>query len=218
MNEALALLLSRFYDGSLAPEHLEDLRKSGLTDSTIRAQFIRSVPPSMIGQLLRFDDRRIRSALLFPFRSPAGGFLDHVRLKIFPAFRDKGGHTIKYLQPRGSSPRLYFCATTMAQVLHGAAPVWFLEGEKKSLAVAQLGLPAVGFSGIEGWHAAGSQDLLPDFDAVSLAGRIVELLPDGDLQTNPDVERGAECFARALQRRGARVRIVLLPRELRASA
>lgn len=218
MNAALSLLISRFYDGNLAPDHLEDLRRSGLTDETIRAQFIRSVPPSMLGQLLGFDDTRIRSAMLLPFRSPAGGFLDHVRLKIFPALTGKDGHTIKYLQPRGSPPRLYFCAATLPPVLEGSAPLWLVEGEKKALAVAQLGLPALGVAGIEGWHVAGSRELLPDFDAIPLAGRIVELLPDGDLQTNPDVQRGTERFARALQRRGATPRIVLLPRELGASA
>ena len=37
--------------------------------------------------------------MLFPFRAPAGGFMDHVRVKIFPALTDSSGHTIKYLQP-----------------------------------------------------------------------------------------------------------------------
>lgn len=218
MNEALALLLSRWYDGALAPEHLQDLRKSGLSDETIARQFIRSVPPSMFGRLLGFDDQRVRSMLLFPFRSPAGGFMDHIRVKLFPSLTDSAGHTTKYLQPRATPPRLYLCLASMGQVFEGSTPLWVVEGEKKALAVAQLGLPAVGICGIEGWHSAGSRELLPDFDAISLTGRTVELLPDGDVRTNVDVERGAEGFAGALQRRGAKVRIVLLPRELRASA
>lgn len=41
-------LLSPIYPASLAPEHLADLRKSGLTDETIRLHRIRSVPPAMI--------------------------------------------------------------------------------------------------------------------------------------------------------------------------
>ena len=84
MNPHFGLLLSRAYDGSLAPEHLADLRKSGLTDETIAANLIRSVPPAMIRHLLGFDVPAIRSALLFPFRSPQGGFADHPRVKIFP--------------------------------------------------------------------------------------------------------------------------------------
>src|SRR5215471_11833582 len=99
MNPHFAHLLGKTYDETLAPEHLADLRKSTLTDETIRAQFIRSVPPAMISRLLGFDLDGIRSALLFPFRSPAGGFMPHVRLKIFPTLTDARGHAVKYLQP-----------------------------------------------------------------------------------------------------------------------
>ena len=95
MNPHLELLLSRPYDGALAPEHLADLRKSGLTDETIAAQLFRSAPPAMISKLLGFDLPAIRSAMLLPFRSPAGGFMDHARVKIFPSLTDADGHTIK---------------------------------------------------------------------------------------------------------------------------
>src|SRR5437667_3293179 len=49
MNPHLDFLLSVLYDSDpLAPEHLADLRKSGLSDTTIGVQKLRSVPPSMI--------------------------------------------------------------------------------------------------------------------------------------------------------------------------
>src|SRR5512134_3080264 len=112
------------------------------------------------------------------------GFMNHARVKIFPALTDRQGHTVKYLQPRGSAPRLYFVTATMRQVLEDASPIWVVEGEKKAAAVAQLGLPAVGIAGVEGWHVKGSHELLADFDAIPLEGRVVELVPDGDYQTN----------------------------------
>jgi hypothetical protein len=56
-----------------------------------------------------------------------------------------------------------------------------------------------------------SRALLADFDAIRLAGRIIELAPDGDWRVNPNVERGVRQFADALERRGARVRLVVLP-------
>ncbi len=214
MTRWLGHLLSRAFDGALAPEHLADLRKSGLTDQTIAAQFIRSVPPAMIGRLLGFDMPSLRSALLLPFRAPTGGFMDHVRVKAFPTLRDADGHSIKYLQPKGSAPRLYFISACLREVLEGDAPLWLVEGEKKALAVAQLGLPAVGFCGVEGWHVRGERRLLPDFDAIRLRDRIVELLPDGDYQTNPDVKRAVQRFGSALSLRSARARVVLLPSEL----
>ncbi len=214
MNAHLEHLLSRAFDGALAPEHREDLRKSTLSDETIRAQYIRSVPPALISKLLDFDLSSIRSALLFPFRSPAGGFMDHVRVKVFPTLTDADGHGVKYLQPRRSGMRLYFVASCLERVLHSDEPLWIVEGEKKTCCVAQLGYPVVGIVGVQGWHPKGSGQLLPDFDAIRLRGRVIELLPDSDYQTNPDVERAIRSLAYALADRGARPGVRLLPREL----
>lgn len=210
----LDLLISHAYDGSLAPEHQADLRKSTLTEETIRQQFIRSVPPAMIGPLLGFDLSEMRSALLFPFRSPDGGFMPHARVKVFPPLTDAKGHSVKYLQPRGSAPRLYFVARCLRRVLESDEPLWVTEGEKKAACVAQLGFPVIGLTGVQGWHTKGSCLLLDDFDAIPLAGRTVELLPDNDFQTNPDVERAIRSLGHALAARGARPGIRLLPAEL----
>src|SRR5262249_42894046 len=155
----------------LAPEHLADLRHSGLTDDTIQLHRIRSVPPHMIRQLLGFDSKAIRSAMLIPFPDPRSGFMDHVRLKVFPPFSGAKNNTVKYLQPRGSAPRLFFCLATLRDALEGDGPLWVVEGEKKALAVAQLGLPSIGICGIEGWHRAAYPQLLRDFDPLRLRDR-----------------------------------------------
>jgi hypothetical protein len=221
MNQGLAtlrLLLSPLYSGDLAPEHLADLAKSGLTPETTATHAIRSIPPAMLRPLLGFDVPAIRSALLFPFPDPRGGWLDHVRVKVFPPLTDGAAHTTKYLGPRGAAPRLYVPRLTMDAVLRGSDPVWLVEGAKKALAVAQLGLPAVGFEGIEGWHVKGSLALLEDFGWVPLRGRRVELVPDGDVSTNPAVIRGARKLAEALEARGAQVRVRLLPMDWKEAA
>ena len=102
-------------------------------------------------------------------------------------------------------------AACLREVLDGDGALYLVEGEKKALAVAQLGLAAVGFAGIEGWHRKGSQELLADFAAIHLEGRTVKLVPDGDWQTNADVDRGVRRFARALHARGAVPRLLVLP-------
>ncbi len=216
MNPHLDFLLSVLYDRNpLAPEHLADLRRSGLVDETIRLHKFRSVPPHMLALLLGFDPQAVRSAMLLPFPDPAtGGFMDHIRVKIFPSFKDRRGNTVKYLQPRRSRVRLYFPRLHLDEALGGARTLWLVEAEKKALAVAQLRLPAVGFPGIHGWHEAGSRELLPDFALISLNGRIIELVPDGDWRTNPHVRRGAEELAVALSAHGARPRLVVLPESL----
>jgi hypothetical protein len=209
VNPYHAHLLSCVYDGLLNDEHREDLRRS-MNDTMIAAQRFRSVPPDMINRVLGYAAPKVRSAYLLPFPDPRGGWMDHVRLKIFPSFHDARGRSVKYLGPREASPRLFFAIPTLAVALEAEATLWLLEGAKKACSAAQLGLPAVGFEGIEGWHVRGSQQLLADFDLIPLAGRRVKLVPDGDVQTNPAVERGAVRLAEALERRGARVQIVLL--------
>lgn len=213
MNRHLEFLLSCLFDRDpLASNHLEDLRRSGLTEATIQLHRFRSVPPGMIDQLLGFDIPEIRSAMLIPFPDPAGGFLDHVRLKVFPPVAGRNGHTVKYLQPRHSGVRLFLPLVTINEVLCSDVPLWLVEGEKKSLAIAQLGLPSVGFCGIDSWHLARSHSLISDFSLLRLRGRVIELLPDGDVTTNLNVEWGTRRLADALRAAGAHPRLVKLPK------
>ncbi|HZP39796.1 MAG TPA: DUF3854 domain-containing protein [Methylomirabilota bacterium] len=211
MNAYLAHLLSRVYDGALAPEHRADLSKSGLSDETIATQKIRSIPPAMIEGLLGFEAPKVCSAYLIPFADPRGGWFDHVRMKVFPPIATDSG-TIKYLQPKRSGVRIYFPLATLDAVLRSAAPVYFVEGEKKALGVAQLGLLSIGICGIEGWHVAGSRALHPDLDDVGLRGRTVYLVPDADVRTNGAVHRAVHRLVDALGARGvAEAKMVLVP-------
>jgi hypothetical protein len=233
VNPHLDFLLSAVYDrADLHPAHLADLRKSGITDETIRAQRIRSVPPSMIDALLGFPTPGVLSAYLMPFCDPRGGWMEHVKLKTFSDDRAgdvRGDHAEehrerwrynggarKYLVRRRSAPRLYFPVSTMQRALEGDEALWLVEGMKKSLAVAQLGLPAVGLESAWGWHAAGSRELLPDFDLIAMNGRVVELVPDSDVQTNPMIKRSMIQLSGALRAAGARPRLVRLPKEIAA--
>jgi hypothetical protein len=210
----LDLLLSRAYDGALAPEHLADLRKSALAEDIIREQHIRSVPPAMIGRLLGFDLPKVTSALLFPYPSVEGGFMPVIRVKLFPPQEDGEGHGFKYAQPKGSSPRVYFVRRCLREVLEGAGRLLLVEGEKKSLSLAQLGHATIGIAGVEGWHTKGDRRLLADFAPIRLRDRVVEIVPDGDYQSNENVRRAVQRLGAALAERGARARVVLLPHEL----
>jgi Domain of unknown function (DUF3854) len=226
--KTLRLLMSPIYAGALAADHWADLEKS-MTAETIRAHGFRSVPPSMIRPLLGWDSPRICSAYILPYPDPLGVMLeragrpawpwmDHVVLRLFPPFkpRDKNGQetrgTIKYGQPKGTPPRLFFPLQGLAEVIGSSdQPLWLIEGAKKSLAAAQLGFAAVGFAGVQAWHAKGSRELLPDCELIPLGSRVVEIVPDSDVQSNRDAARGIELLGHALAERGARPRIVLLP-------
>ena len=215
MTPHLRLLLSPVYDGALAPVHRSDLERSGLTAATIAQQKIRSIPPGMIDRLLGFETPKVTSAYLIPFPDPRGGWMDHIRMKVFPPLTTEHGR-IKYLQPRRSGVRIFFPLVALDAVLRTADPLYVAEGEKKALAVAQLGLPALGICGIEGWHAKGSTALHPDLDDVGLTGRTIRVVPDADVQTNPAVARAVHRLAVALEQRQAAVEMAMLPLEITA--
>jgi Domain of unknown function (DUF3854) len=225
MNRHLDFLLSPMFDGLLHPEARADLGKSAIAHATIETHKIRTVPPTMYRALLGFDPRGVRHACLYPFPAVADGFLDYVKLKIFgdeiaevrgdeieerrERYRYNGGQR-KYLVRRQAAPHLYIPIPTMPHALAGEAALWICEGMKKALALAQLDLPVVGIESAWGWHLKGSRELLPDFDAITLTGRTVKVVPDPDAQTDPEIARAMHRLAEALERRGARVQIVKL--------
>jgi hypothetical protein len=208
-------LMSVVFDhpDNLEPVHLADLRKSGLWDTTIRAQRFRSVPPDTFSSLLgyRVPDAVV-SMLLIPYYELSGKLMPHVRVRVFPPISDgDDGHTVKYLQPRASGTRVFFPLSAFEAIRDSAQPLILAEGEKKALAIAQTGRAVVGIAGIDSWRARGTARLLPDFDAIPLHGRTVEILPDSDFRTNRAVEAAVGALATALAVHGARARVILLP-------
>jgi hypothetical protein len=204
-------LFSPAYEGSLAPAHRADLQKSGITEASRIAQGIRSLPPCDFDLLGFSVPSAVTSLMLIPYPDPDGGYMNMFQVKLFPALEDADGHATKYLQRRGSAPRLYFVRSVLPAVMDPTIPLFVVEGAKKTIAAAQLGLAAIGFSGISAWHVRGSRALLDDFARLPLRGRHVKVIPDGDVRTNPAVERGAGYLAEALEARGAQARVILLP-------
>jgi Domain of unknown function (DUF3854) len=105
----------------------------------------------------------------------------------------------------------------MEQALESDEPLWLVEGMKKALAVSQLGVPSVGLESAWSWHMKGSSTLLPDFAVIALRGRVVELVPDSDVQTNPMIARAVQQLADALRSAGARPRLVRLPADVKGA-
>ncbi len=59
-----------------------------------------------------------------------------------------GGKPAKYLQPPGTPLRAYYPVASLPGLREPGTPVYLTEGEKKALAMAQLGLVAVGIGGV----------------------------------------------------------------------
>lgn len=200
---------------SLHPDHLEDLRKSGLLNETITQAGIYSVRPSDIPKKLEGKFMKVESLLAFPYPG-ADGF---ERFKLFPAQQTEKG-TIRYYQKAGTAPRLYIPAKAQAVLQDVSIPLYLTEGEKKALKACQEGLFCISAGGLWNWSDGSEEkNLIPDFDKIEWKGRTVYLIPDNDW-LDPDrhgepknLKQAVNELAYRLIDRGAKVSIIELPKE-----
>jgi len=194
---------------NLYPEHLADLRKSGLSDQTILDAKIYSVSSSDFSRKLGFNDPKIESLMAFPYPG-CGGF---ERFKIFPPLDGR-----RYLQPKGSGSHLYIPDAVEKILGDPTIPIYITEGEKKTLKAIQEGLPCVGLGGLWNWsNGDDEKTLITDFDRIEFRGRLVFLVPDNDwLEPNRhgeqrNLQQAVFELGYRLIDRGAQVFVIELP-------
>jgi hypothetical protein len=187
------------------PEHLDDLKKSGLCEKTIVTAELRAIAPAEIIRIIGFCHPGVRSGIAFPYEGT-----DFQRVKVFPPQVSSDGHKIKYLQAKGSGNHLFFPRGVRFRLSDPRIPLYFIEGEKKALLAAQDGLCAVGLAGIWNWKGAGQPGLIVDFQQISLVDRKVFVVPDSDFTTNENVLSAVYRLSHSLSQIGARVNIVCL--------
>src|SRR5262249_30022845 len=129
----------------------------------------------------------------------------------------------KYEQPKGVGLEVYVPLAAWPRIDNQAEPLLITEGEKKAAAATQAGFACVGLTGVECWSkrrpkgadgkAIGRRELLPSLAALPLQGREVLIVFDGDAAeaTVRNVRRAEQALAGALQREGAKVKLVRLP-------
>jgi hypothetical protein len=200
---------------------LHDLRKSGLTDETIWENGLYTTKDyvelaTILNQLPERPPKQHKDfirggGLVIPYTDLQGrkGF---ARVKPHVP-RIRKGKPVKYEQPRGEKPRPYFPKSSRPR-LRGKAKcnVYVTEGEKKALALSQLGLVAIGLCGFWGWKRNGV--VIEDLAAVPWKGRKVFIVFDYDLKrkTRRESAQSARELAKALRKAGAKeVYLVLLP-------
>lgn len=196
---------------ALHPDHLADLRKSGLTDETItRCQF-ESVRPKEV------PFKQVESAYRLPYFTLMGERDEFERMRLFPPMKGKNG-TQKYHQESGTGSRIYAPPlmpwADIAQKTD--IPLSITEGEKKSAALCQLGVPSLGVAGVWNWRQRDEEAdalILPSLDLVCWVGRTVDIVPDSDVwrSDKESALQGMYALGHALHQRGARVCLVELP-------
>jgi putative DNA primase/helicase len=198
----------------LFPSHYDDLvNRSGLTLETVQAAGIYSEFDR--ARLARLLNRRgwplhMGSGLVIPYRDADGTTIVFHRVKPERP-QQRGGKSVKYLAPTGSTARAYFPPGVHQRIADGQVEVLLTEGEKKSLKATQEGFCCVSLPGVDCWHARKSTALLADLEAIKWSGRVVYIVFDSDAADNAQVRENECLLAAALAKRGAAVKVVRLP-------
>ncbi len=198
----------------LAPEHIEDLKKSGLTDEIILKAGIKSVRPADITKKLGFSIPDIVSMYEIPYPQ-----CDFSRFRVF--YNSQNAKKPKYLQKRNTGNRLYIPYYFISydkteQILKNTEiEIYITEGEKKALKAIQEGLFCIGLAGLWNWCNK-KGELIADFDRINFKDRKVYIIPDNDW-LNPDVhgyrknlQKAVFRFCEKLSKLNAKVEVILL--------
>jgi len=121
---------------------------------------------------------------------------------------------IRYTQPAGKSPRVYFSPFLDWPAALGAPgaerAVILTEGENKANAACKAGYCCLGLGGVWNFKAA-TDSLCTDLDQIDWKGATAYIAYDSDARSNVNIIRAENALARELLERGAYIVIVRIP-------
>lgn len=212
----------------LAPQHVEQLEASGLNAETLALAELYTEPnPNALKLILeRPYARAWGPALVIPFYLPGATEPNAYRIKpTNPRSEKRRGKTrqVKYDQAQRPGVLVYFAPRARASGAYAdvAQICYWTEGEKKALALDQLGLCCVGLTGVWNWSDPGERDatggdkLHPAIrDHVVITAREHIICFDADARDNKQVMHAAARLGGVLLSLGApRVRFVCPPKD-----
>jgi hypothetical protein len=197
----------------ILPNHLDDLRRSGLSDATIESWGCFSIEQESASELKSFGKGVTTPGLALPMMAPGSlepaGFSykpDHPRM----LKRNGKERTLKYELPRRGLNRIH--VPRGAQYLfrppdgrEGPMRMVITEGQKKAEKATQEGIACVALPGVWNWLANFGGESVPieDLAAIEWPRYAVEICFDSDAASNPHVHRAEKALARWLRSRGA---------------
>ena len=198
---------------------LADLKRSGLTAADARRLRFEVLAPTATARL---DPAfKAAAALKIPYFDLAGQPTKFYRLRYLElnGFDALARKPLRYTQPTGSAPEVYFPPLGgfdwRALATATDRSLLITEGEKKAAAATKAGFPTIGLGGVWSWRSKrlGLGLLHVLRDAIRWADRTVYLVFDSDLATNPDVSRALTALATELGALGAKPHVAALPAE-----
>ena len=209
---------------NLLPQHLSELRSSGLSDEQIQlCGFYSEANPSRWSALLKWKTppRQRAPVLCIPFFDADGKPLDYVRVKPDQPRSGTNKKPIKYESPIGASNRAYFPPATRSVLSDSTKSIVITEGEKKAAKADQEGFASIGLVGVYGWQKArpkdkagkgeGPRELIPDLAIVAWRDRRVIIAFDSDIIVKHQVQWAEWHLAETLAKAGAKVLAIRIP-------
>ena len=215
---------------TVSQHFVNDLRKSGLTDATIRAAglYTEDRPLALSEIIGRAYPKTCGPALVFPFHQPGKSHAYAFRVKPMHPRLGKPNRAgkrkdIKYDQSTEAGCLVYLppWSRESGALQVTSDPVYFTEGEKKALCLDQLHYAVVGLTGVWNYKATGDDEPANDAperlhktirEHVMVSGRHCVIVFDADARDNPQVMQAAGRLAGVLHAAGAlSVKLVLPP-------
>jgi hypothetical protein len=193
---------------TLSQEHRHTLEVTSAVDRTVateRGYFTAKRGADVPGVFKRYQRK---PGLVVPMHSPDG---ETVGYQLRPDRPRKGGP--KYETPGGVSPVVDVHPRMLEQARHGEGPLLITEGAKTGDAATSRGIPTVVLPGVWMWCVPKIRPyrLKPCFDHVRLESREIFVAFDSDCMSKAGVQEALAALVRALQNRGALVKVVYLP-------
>ncbi|MBI3805401.1 MAG: DUF3631 domain-containing protein [Nitrospirae bacterium] len=201
----------------LRPEHIEDLRQSGLSEETIEAAGIRSVEAEEAKRILNGIDCGPGWGVDWPTHGNPN-LAPLTTVKPDKPYRFPDGRTAKYLMPKGARNRLYIPPMLKPEDLtRRILDIYITEGVKKALSGVQADLVCLGLNGVDSFTYRDDYGLshpIEDLSMIEWNGRSerrVFIVFDSDQAIKPHVRKAQYRLAVELRKRGAEVSAILLP-------
>lgn len=199
----------------LRDEHRQHLKQSGLTDNSIEEYgFVSIAAEATFGILGRKLDS---DGLAIPYPG-----IEYCRIRPDTPRLTDDGKPIKYESPTKSKfpdgNALFITHLAEDIIKDTTIPLYFTEGEKKSICLEQIGLPAISISGVYSWLTTDDKDVhrkpIKMLTELPLKRREVYIIFDSDKFENEQVMKAERDFASCLSSSfGAKVKIVNLDKE-----
>lgn len=202
-------------ESTLLPNHLANLRSSGISDAVAKSRGYHSVttPAQLHSAGFSQVQQSLVPALLIPVWNVHGKVVFHHIRPDSPRINAKG-KSAKYEFPAKIKMDVDVPPLALARISDPSEALWITEGCKKADSAVSAGACCVSVIGTWNWRGTnvdGGKTALAAWESIALEDRLVYLAFDSDAMEKKEVYLALARFREFLKSRHAKVRVVYLP-------